>query len=134
LRTWRTQAPDRDGRALAAYVQNRFALGERTYVTPGVRVESFSFDRNILRRRVGGVPTDVDITPDGKRLYFSSSRPVDGEPRGVFDIWYLEREGESWGEPVRLGAEINSDRDELYASASADGTLYWRPELSGVYT
>jgi hypothetical protein len=80
-----------------------------------------------------GRHSDMDpfITPDGKRLYFSSSRPVDGEPRGVFDIWYLEREGESWGEPVRLGAEINSDRDELYASASADGTLYFASGPTG---
>jgi Fe(3+) dicitrate transport protein len=52
----------RDGRAIAAYLQNRFELDGRFYLTPGVRLESFAFDRNILRQRVDGVPTDVDIS------------------------------------------------------------------------
>ncbi|MBA4157096.1 MAG: TonB-dependent receptor [Gemmatimonadetes bacterium] len=51
----------RHGRAASGFLQNRFELGERFYLTPGVRVESFTFDRNILRQRVEGVPTDVDI-------------------------------------------------------------------------
>jgi Fe(3+) dicitrate transport protein len=50
----------RTGHALSGFVQNRFFLGETFYVTPGVRVESFEFERNILRTRVNGTPTDVD--------------------------------------------------------------------------
>lgn len=74
-----------------------------------------------------GIHSDMDpfITPDGRRLYFSSNRPVDGAAREAFDIWYVERTAGGWGDPIRLGPEVNSDSDELYASQSADGTLYF---------
>lgn len=55
---------DRFGNAFSAYVQNRFHLGERWIVTPGVRLESYRQERHIVRRRVGGVPTNVDIRQD----------------------------------------------------------------------
>ncbi len=71
--------------------------------------------------------SDIDpfISPDGERLYFSSIRPVNGEIRGDVDIWMVERRGDAWSDPVHLGPEINSGADELYPSASADGTLYF---------
>ena len=75
-----------------------------------------------------GEHSDIDpfVTPDGKRLYFSSIRPVDGEPRRDIDLWMVERTASGWGEPVHLGPEVNRpDADELYPSASADGTLYF---------
>ncbi len=74
-----------------------------------------------------GQYSDIDpfITPDGQRLYFSSIRPVDGVLRGDIDIWYVELTAHGWGEPIRLGPEVNSDADELYPSADASGTLYF---------
>lgn len=75
-----------------------------------------------------GQYSDIDpfISPDNQRLYFSSARPVNGSPRQDIDLWYVPRQGDGWGAPVHLGAEVNSpDSDELYASASADGTLYF---------
>jgi len=64
----------REGQAFSAFVQNRFFLPASLEITPGVRLEAFSFDRNVLRTRVrrtvGGVttnsPEDVDlISGDG---------------------------------------------------------------------
>lgn len=74
-----------------------------------------------------GEHPDIDphVTPDGRRLYFSSIRPVDGTTRGDLDIWYVERTGDGWGAPVRLGDEVNSPADELYASSQRDGTLWF---------
>lgn len=74
-----------------------------------------------------GKYSDIDpsISPDGKRLYFSSIRPVAGTLRGDIDIWMTERAGGGWGQPVRLGDEVNSAGDELYPSSSKDGTLYF---------
>ena len=74
-----------------------------------------------------GTYSDIDpfVSPDGRRLYFSSIRPVDGEVRGDIDIWMVERSGETWGPPVRLGADVNTAEDELYPSTSRDGTLYF---------
>src|SRR5690606_11187784 len=74
-----------------------------------------------------GTWPDIDpfLTPDGRRLYFSSIRPIDGREKPDLDIFYVERTPRGWREPVRLGPEVNSDLDELYPSLSADGTLYF---------
>jgi Tol biopolymer transport system component len=74
-----------------------------------------------------GVYSDIDpfISPNGQRLYFASIRPVNGVVRGDIDIWYVERTATGWSDPVRAGDEVNSTLDELYPSASADGTLYF---------
>lgn len=68
---------------------------------------------------------DPFVTPDGNRLYFSSIRPAGGVDRPDLDLWMVERRGSGWSDPVRLGPDVNSDADELYASASSDGTLYF---------
>ncbi|MBA2662054.1 MAG: TonB-dependent receptor [Bradymonadaceae bacterium] len=52
----------RYGMAVAGYVQNRFTFFERLRVSPGLRVESFWNDREILRMRVDGTPTDLSPT------------------------------------------------------------------------
>lgn len=74
-----------------------------------------------------GAYADIDpfLAPNGRRLYFSSIRPVDGVTRGDVDLWYVERTADGWGEPVRLGPEVNTPADELYPSADARGTLYF---------
>ena len=74
----------------------------------------------------------TDSTPafsaDGRVLYFSSRRPrtPGGEPRGDSDIWMVEKAAGGWGEPVNLGPEVNSDWNELYPSATADGSLFFQ--------
>ncbi len=65
------------------------------------------------------------ITPDGSRLYFASSQPVDGDESKDYDIWYVERAGESWGDPQRLDSTINSPANEFYPTLTRDGTLYF---------
>ncbi len=74
-----------------------------------------------------GQYSDIDpfLAPNGQRLYFSSTRPVEGVFRGDVDIWYVERTADGWGEAVRLGSEVNSPADELYPSVDANGTLYF---------
>src|ERR1700731_2366984 len=47
------------------------------------------------------------LSPDGQRLYFSSSRPVPGKTARVFRIWSAERTATGWGEPEPLPAPIN---------------------------
>ena len=54
----------RSGRALAGYVQNRFRIGSRAILTPGLRFVRYNQQRHITRKRVAGVPTDVDIRMD----------------------------------------------------------------------
>lgn len=51
----------RYGRAFAGYVQNRFNIGSRVTLTPGVRFVHYNQERHITRKRVDGEPTNVDI-------------------------------------------------------------------------
>jgi hypothetical protein len=79
-----------------------------------------------------GTYPDIDpfVSPDGSRLFFSSIRPVDGQPREDLDLWVVERAGAGWGAPRHLGA-VNSATDELYASVDAAGTLYVASDRTG---
>lgn len=71
---------------------------------------------------------DPFVTPDGKRLYFISSRHAYENGRGNedLDIWYVERgaDGE-WGKPVRLPAPVNSAQSELFPRTDDSGRLYF---------
>jgi len=64
------------------------------------------------------------LSPDSKKLYFVSNRPGGF---GGKDIWVSERLGENkWGDPVNLGARINTPYDEDSPVMLADGkTLYF---------
>jgi Tol biopolymer transport system component len=72
--------------------------------------------------------SDVDpvFTRDGKRLYFSSSRPIsgDGEAKDS-DLWYVEKTRDEWGEPQHLSALSAIGKDDYYTSITGDGTLYY---------
>jgi Tol biopolymer transport system component len=70
---------------------------------------------------------DLTMSPDGNRLYFTSSRPTDGEGEALAnpDIWYVDRSESGWGEPERFPVPINTEERELYPSESKDGFIYF---------
>jgi Tol biopolymer transport system component len=73
--------------------------------------------------------TDIDptLSPDGKKLFFASTRPTSPgttEPKDL-DIWVVEKTARGWGEPQSLGAPVNSSGIESTSSVTADGTLYF---------
>jgi Tol biopolymer transport system component len=79
---------------------------------------------------------DMAFSPDGNRLYYCSNRPLSGigEASETVDIWYVERTGDGWSEPINPGPPINSEHHEFYPSLTADGTLYFqsrRPDGPG---
>ena len=100
-------------------VVSRFAQGK--WSTP--EVASFS-----------GQYTDTDpcLSPDGKKLFFASRRPVTGTiPKTDHDLWVVELMNNGWGEPRHLNAPVNSDNQETSPSAAADGTLYFSSNREG---
>ncbi len=72
------------------------------------------------------------LSPDGERMYFTSSRPLEGTRARVLRIWTVIRKGDAWGEPEALPAPINDDTSWNWgASVSADGTLYFTSTRDG---
>ncbi|HEV7621135.1 MAG TPA: hypothetical protein VGO09_05360 [Flavisolibacter sp.] len=69
---------------------------------------------------------EASFTPDGKRIYFSSNRPLPGnEKRNDYNIWYVEKEGNTWGKPVNAGTIINSEKDEFFPYVTISGNIYF---------
>lgn len=69
------------------------------------------------------------VTPDGSRLYFTWEKPVPGQEGFGMNIWYVERKGEGWGNPVNPGRFLNPDK-AMCVSVTLDGTLY-TSDISG---
>lgn len=67
------------------------------------------------------------ISPDGKTMFFSSSRPAPGKTARVLRIWSVERTANGWGEPQVLPAPINSPDDawNWAPSITREGTIYF---------
>jgi Tol biopolymer transport system component len=65
------------------------------------------------------------LSPDGKRLFFGSTRHDPASDRHDVDLWYVDREGDRWSAPRNAGDAVNSPADEQTPSVAADGTLYF---------
>jgi Tol biopolymer transport system component len=74
---------------------------------------------------------DPSLSPDGRRLFFTSNRPTPGGARDDNDIWLVEREGAGWGTPRHLGDAVNSTAEEYSPVVTADGTLYFASARPG---
>lgn len=74
---------------------------------------------------------DPAFSPDGNRLYYISTRkrnPTDSTDD--FDIWYVEKQGQSWSAPKNLEV-VNSDSSEYYVSLADNGNLYFASSRKG---
>lgn len=65
------------------------------------------------------------LSPDGKRLYFSSDMPGG---YGGYDIYYSEIKNGVWQKPVNLGNMVNTSFDETYPFISNSGKLFFASE------
>ena len=62
------------------------------------------------------------ISKDGKTLYFSSDMPGGF---GGHDIWKVSVDGDTYGTPENLGANINTEGNESFPSIQDDGILFF---------
>ena len=62
------------------------------------------------------------VSADGERLFFASNR--EGGYGGM-DLYMCKLVEGSWSEPLNLGADVNSDKNEVFPYIHADGTLYF---------
>lgn len=79
-----------------------------------------------------GTYPDLDpwVSADGESIYFSSIRPAGGEDRTDAELFRVDRDGDGWSEPVHLAA-LGSEADELGASVSDDGTIWFASDRTG---
>lgn len=67
------------------------------------------------------------LSPDGKKLFFSSNRPAkDSLINSSNDIWFVERKTtDKWSNPIRLSDNINTSFNEFSPSVDKDGNLFF---------
>lgn len=69
---------------------------------------------------------EPSFSPNGKRIYYSSKRPVDkNHQKEDFDIWFVEKNNNEWGQPVHLEYPINTQGNEFYPIITENGNLYY---------
>ena len=67
------------------------------------------------------------VSPDNKRLFFTSKRPVDSLSRNSTkeNIWFVERTADGWSTPKPVSPEVNALGLHWQVSVSGTGTLYF---------
>jgi len=69
---------------------------------------------------------DPFLSNDESRLYYISDKPRNEQDTiKDYDIWYSQREGEAWSEPINAGMTINTDAEEYYISFADNGAMYF---------
>lgn len=65
------------------------------------------------------------ISKDGKTMYFASNRPGGF---GEMDIYVTHFENGQWSAPVNMGADINTEKNEIFPFVDLNGSLYFSSE------
>ncbi len=71
------------------------------------------------------------LSPNGKKLYFNSNRPISANSSRREGIWCVERLEGVWGIPIPLGSEINLGHLHWQISIDKNGSLFFGSERSG---
>jgi hypothetical protein len=108
-----------------------FGLGAKSTMYVSQRVEGKWAEPTVVP--FSGTFSDLDpfVSKDGKRIYFSSNRPIEGtEPKDV-DIWFVEMTGETWGAPVHV-TSVNKPGEDLFPSITPKGSLVFASDRMAV--
>jgi Tol biopolymer transport system component len=109
---------DKDGKAEIYYIK----LESDTWSTPKAIFADSLFSYN-----------DPMLSPDEQRLYFISDQSLDSSKKKKdIDIWYSERNGNSWSLPINAGNKINSNRNEYYITFLDDGAIYFSSNVEAL--
>ncbi len=67
------------------------------------------------------------FSPDGNEIFFTSNRPwkISDSSKKDYDIWFIKKGVNGWGDPVPMDSVVNSDKDEFYPSLANNGNLYF---------
>lgn len=65
------------------------------------------------------------ITPDNKKLFFTSKRPINSESGNKENIWFVARTTDGWSKPQPVSSLVNGMLLHWQVSVSNSGTLYF---------
>lgn len=111
------------------YFNNKKLKDKENYVNLGIYVSRL--DKNGNWSNLASLPFNhkdyssghPSLSPDGKRLYFSSDMPGGN---GKTDLYYVEIKSDgNVGFPINLGPKINSKGHDKFPFISDDNTLYF---------
>ena len=68
------------------------------------------------------------ITPDGQKLFFHASDTIRPEKAAIY---YVERVGDGWSAPVKMGEPINATGWNGEPTVSKNGTIYFAGDYRG---
>jgi len=71
------------------------------------------------------------VSPDNKRLFFTSLRPLVAGGGNKENIWYVERTPGGWSAPIPVEGEVNGLNLHWQISVSNAGTLYFAGTREG---
>ncbi len=96
------------------------------------RPEPAPFTKDEYREMSPGFSTD------GRRIYFTSYRPIPEDPQGprTYRLWCSERTGSGWSEPRPLPAPVNEGAGTARPTLAAGDVLYfgsWRTGRNAIY-
>ena len=75
---------------------------------------------------------DVQISPDGKLMLFSTFKDYEGKPEGFnFNIWTSEFINGTWQVPSPIGLPISSTGNEFYPVMTNNRSIYFNSDKSG---
>nr|WP_298994931.1 hypothetical protein [uncultured Allomuricauda sp.] len=76
--------------------------------------------------------TDVQISPNGDLMLFSTFMDYEGKPEGFnFNIWTSELKNGEWQRPSPLGYPISSTGNEFYPMMINDQSIYFCSDKEG---
>ncbi len=114
---------------------------ELSTTTPGEKNKGIYFYVIMVSKLIDGIWTKPEMTPfsgkyatmdlcfspEGDRLYFTSDRPNPWDTSPKNNIWYVERTGQGWSDPVILPPPVYSPKvRQGQVSIAANGTIYFR--------
>jgi ankyrin repeat protein len=77
-------------------------------------------------------PSDINfyddvpfVTPDNRRLFFTSKRPLGSDTSRKENIWFVERTATGWSQPRPVGPAVNAMSLHWQVAVSNSGTLYF---------
>jgi ankyrin repeat protein len=74
------------------------------------------------------------LSPDGKKLFFHSERPVKKNGKNSLGIWCVERSGKAWSSPKQIPASVRSSSPGWQISLDKNSNIYFSTRgLSDIY-